>query len=158
VRWFAIRVPPQKEFAAEALLREAGFRIFIPIGHRVRAFRRTKRKVVIGLPKLTGFLFVGFEFDEEPPWLTIMRYAIVQNVFTYEGVPRQFSENEMVRIFGLSQHVVPYSRPRKTKRHWRQRNAADIIAGPFQGRKVRMIELMSGEIEALYEIAGANAA
>lgn len=163
--WYALCVQPSKELVAERLLVDAGFNIFVPIGHRARRMNyRVKRKVVVAGPFLPGYVFAGFETIMDPhglpklerpvPWPNLMRYSMIHGVIGHDGEPWPIPEQDMVKVFSWRQQIIPYVARKQRKR--RRIGAgmgyeSEIVSGPYAGRKVRVIEV-SGRIEALYEL------
>lgn len=59
--WLAFTVEPQKEFAAQALMRQRGIRAFVPIISREKRPRRGVAALAMELtPVLPGYVFVEF--------------------------------------------------------------------------------------------------
>lgn len=154
---YALRVPPQREFAVERILRSDGFDVRVPIKHRLcRQHRNAKRMEARAFPLYVGYVFVTFCAFEQPAWRELFRFDVVKGVIGENGNPTPIPERAMRRILLGSQRVVPYlqasRRLRGTKRHARARHNAEIVSGPYQGREVRITELSGRDVGAIYQI------
>jgi transcription antitermination factor NusG len=150
-RWYALKVAPGREFAAERILRDDGFDVFVPIKHTEGKATVThtrlitghmvtrKRKTVVARPKLNGYVFIGFDrFDI--PWLNVMRFRMIVGVIANNGEPYPFSERDMRRLVLGSSRPVPYINSPHGNKKKRKRPNAQITSGPYQGRSVRVVD------------------
>jgi transcription antitermination factor NusG len=154
---YALRVPPQREFAVERILRDAGFDVRVPVKHRVcRPHRNAKRRELRAFPQFSGYVFVCFCAFEVPAWGDLFRFDVVKGVIGYLGKPVPLPERAVRRILLGSQRVVPYvqatRRLRNTKRPPRAKHNAEIVSGPYQGREVRITELSGRDVGAIYQL------
>jgi transcription antitermination factor NusG len=154
---YALRVPPQREFAVERILRADGFDVRVPIKHRVcRPHRNAKRRELRAVPQFTGYVFVTFCAFEVPAWGDLFRFDVVKDVIGENGRPTPIPERSMRRILLGSQRIVPYvqasRRLRGTKRPPRARHNAEIVSGPYQGNEVRITELSGRDVGAIYQL------
>jgi transcription antitermination factor NusG len=154
---YALRVPPQREFVVERILRADGFDVRVPIKHRVcRPHRNAKRRELRAFPQFTGYVFVTFCAFEAPSWGDLFRFDVVKGVIGENGKPTPIPERAMRRILLGSQRIVPYvqasRRLRGTKRPPRAKHNAEIVSGPYQDRQVRITELNGRDVGAIYEL------
>jgi transcription antitermination factor NusG len=154
---YALRVPPQREFAVERILRDAGFEARVPIKHRLcRPHRKAKRKELRAFAQYSGYVFVMFCAFEAPAWGDLFRFDVVKSVIGENGKPTPIPERAMRRILLGSQRIVPYvqafRRLRGTKRPPRARHNAEIISGPYEGNEVRITELSGRDVGAIYQL------
>lgn len=78
-RWFAICVPPQKEFVFQRLLDGDGFATFVPT-RKVWRFRNHQARVQgkkheVEYPIMPRYVFVGMN-DHTPGWAEVFRYRV----------------------------------------------------------------------------------
>jgi transcription antitermination factor NusG len=154
---YALRVPPQREFVVERILRDDGFNVRVPIKHRIsRTHRNAKRRELRAFPQFTGYVFVTFCAFEVPAWGQLFRSDIVKSVIGQNGKPTPIPERAMRRILLSSQRIVPYVQAsrhlRGTKRPPRARHNAEIVSGPYQGREVRITEFGGRDVGAIYQL------
>lgn len=150
--WFAVRVPAQKEFIAEHILREeGGLNVYLPIEHKWR--RRTRagmdrRRRLVAVPLLTRYLFVGFE-TVPIPWHKIFCFDFVGSVVGSNGTPRPIAEPVMEHVRSLSASPLraePYTLPKlKIGEH------VKIISGPFAENMLRVRRITDRKIKGILE-------
>jgi transcription antitermination factor NusG len=153
---YALRVPSQREFAVERILRESGFDIRIPIKHVVcRRHPHARRKDLRAVPQYRGYVFVTFGISEIPAWGEIFDLKLVRGVVGENGKPVPIPERAFRLVLLGSQRIVPYVQAfrhiRGDKRPRRARHGAEIVNGPYEGREVRMVG-HDGEASAIYEL------
>ncbi len=89
-RWYALCVPPQREFAVERILGQAGFAVFVPTRTEWRfanrSARKKKSKREITYPLMPRYVFVGMN-EGTPGWADIWRFRIVTSVIWDAGKP-----------------------------------------------------------------------
>lgn len=158
---YFIKVEPQREFVAEAILRQEGYEVSVPIIHRAkRAHRKAKIKSVSALPMYPGYVVIMFNEDVEPDWLNVMRFRMIHGVVGHDGIPLKIALPELRRMFLASSRPIRYVNTRG-KKNFGRTYKAEIISGPFQGREVRVIEYtaeesrkrgLPGEVFEMYEL------
>lgn len=154
---YVVRVPPAREFAAERILRDAGFEARVPIKHHLcRPHRGAKRKKLRAFPQYSGYVFVIFCAFEAPDWRGLFRFDLVKSVIGENGVPAPIPERAMRCVLLGSQRVIPYVQAsrhlRGTKRPPRARHNAEIVSGPYEGQAVRITELSGRDVGAIYQL------
>jgi transcription antitermination factor NusG len=152
--WFALLVAPQREFEVESALRDDDHFVFVPLRHvSVREHRRSKRKVIKARAQYPGYVFLGQPPGFELPWLQIMDVSHVQGVLAYQGEPMAIHEPTMTAMIAGDKNSRPraYINAQGKKRRNKGQRTAEIVTGPYQGRTVRLIEIMDGDPE-LYEL------
>lgn len=162
-RWFALKVAPGREFAAERVLRDDGFDVFVPLKHVEGKAKfvtsrhpagprdRQKRVTAFARPLLAGYVFIGFDrFDV--PWLLVHRFRMIIGVIADGNEPYAFPEH-VVRwlVLNTSRPIrVQYFNEKLGRKRKRKRPNAEITGGPYQGQHVRMVKI-EGEVE-LYDL------
>lgn len=173
MRWYLLNAVPQKEFAAESILSDAGYHVVVPLAHRVKfdktagkVHRRAKRqanKIVTHAPQYPGYVFIAFEHEAKPDWEAILRFkqVVIDVIRDENGAPWPVPDQTMLAVLGSS------SRPMQVKKKFGHRPrdygrayASTIVSGPYEGRPVRVIEFSPpmpgqadrrGEVEVLYD-------
>lgn len=162
-RWFALKVAPGREFAAERILRDDGFDVFVPLKHvegkpkyvssrnHTGRLDRQKRLTANARPLLAGYVFIGFDrFDI--PWLDVHRFRMIIGVIADGNEPYAFPEH-VVRwlVLNTSRPVkVQYFNEKLGRKKKRKRPNAEVTSGPYQGQRVRMVKI-NDEVE-LYDL------
>lgn len=150
--WYALSVPRRKEFTVESLLSEEGFAVHVPVIHNARRIHRNaKRMVMTGAAHFPGWVFIGFNDDEIPDWDRVKRFAIVKGlVANGRGDPIAFPPHCMAAIM-RDFHQRPVRYTREVRKKYRSGILADIITGPYQDRKVRIVPIPH-HVPALVEV------
>jgi transcription antitermination factor NusG len=154
VRWYALRVQPQREFAADRILRDDGFEnVFVPVKHILAKPHRGQGRQLLARPVFVGYVFIGFD-PGAIPWGQVCRFEqLVIGVLGWDGEPLAFTDLDMVKhVFPLHQRPIPYLRGHHPTRKKTRSNAARVITGPYEGRAVRTVGLTGREPDALYEL------
>jgi transcription antitermination factor NusG len=149
MNWYALSIAPGREAQAARRLAEDGFTVYCPVAHLVRRKHRlSKLRVVHGVPMLAGYLFVGFNEDEQPAWHALAAIDLVTGVVGAGGEPLAFPARDMAWLAFSSQRPTRYL---NTGRKHRIGFIAPIVSGPYEGRTVRVIEA-EGRVRELYEL------
>lgn len=149
-QWFALKVAPGKEFAAERVLRDDGFDVFVPLKHVPgRGNRRLRLKTVNARPRYPGYVFIGF-CRPDIPWFTVMRFRMIHGVISDNGKPFAFAEADIRGLAITSSRPIRYMNRVDTRRRRRRGDQAKVASGPYQGRDIRCIQVEE-EVE-LYEL------
>lgn len=161
-QWFALRVAPGRELAIEAKLREADHFTFVPIRHPLIKRRRAKRKVLAARAQYPGYVFIGFPPGFAPPWIKICEVEGVMGAVGRDGEPMPILEHTMTAMLAGTKRPINYINGyapkgnRRRRRRTEGQNTAEIVSGPYQGRTVRVIEIVDDDPE-LYELFKAAA-
>ena len=150
--WYALVVPRRKEFTVESILAEQGFAVHVPVIHTPRRIhRKSKRMVLTGAAHFPGWVFIGFNDDEIPDWQRVARFSIVRGLVSNgRGDPIAFPAHCMAAIMrDFHQRPVRYSR--EVRKKYRSGILAEIISGPYQDRKVRIVPIPH-HVPALVEV------
>lgn len=161
--WFPLAVAPGKEQLARLLLEQRGLVSFCPLEVRWRntnrydKARRAKRQ--IAYPWHPGVIFIGMR--EPYPWGTVMSPRPVRHVISMERAqPRAMKATEVGRLIRLKDHgrfMRPdHQRWMETGAEFEAGDAVRVVAGPLEGRQLR-VEQISGQMATVFaEFFGAH--
>lgn len=147
--WFALKVPGQKEFAAEATLKRRGFRTFVPIERKWRrACRYDKRKVMKAYPMLVGYCFIGA--SNGIPWYDLASIRIILGVVSFGGQPARLPSDAIAHLMRISGTPVPYAQnPHKA---FRPGDRVAIVEGPFSGQTTTVNSISAQKARVMLEM------
>lgn len=143
--WYALRVPPQKEFVAREILRRKGLTTFLPVEKRWRKKNKyTKVKELRQFPLAPRYVFTGFP-KAAANWFDVSKIPLIQGVVGINGEPRLLDEAGMIRMLSLYKDAI--DRPKEEK--WMASNhefkvgdIVEVMNGPFEGLKVPVLEIV----------------
>ena len=149
--WFPLAVMPGKERLARLLLEPRGLVSFCPMEVRWRnankydRARRSKRQ--IAYPWHPGVIFIGLR--RPYPWASVMALEPVRYVISAEpDRPREIRTDEIGRLLRLKdsgRFIRPeHQRWMVTGAEFDPGDAVRVVAGPLEGRKLR-VEAISGQ-------------
>lgn len=128
LEWYALCVPPQKEFVAAVIL-DRNVEVFLPVRTLWRKrsrFRRNREE--ISYPLMPRYVLVGFEpprHGEGIPWGLVFRYPFVRAVLGTGGVPVALNGAALRRLMSRCDDGVYRARPE----HRRQQPHREISIG-----------------------------
>lgn len=128
--FYAFRVPPQKERAADEILRKRGFASFYPFEVVTRRLSRHARHQTVerAAPIVHGMIWA--EHDGSPDWWhRIHQIAIIGRPFGIAGRPRPFTTGEMDRMAQLSGRKIELERAKRLSKGAVVRVTSGIYAG-----------------------------
>lgn len=150
--WFALRVPPQKEFVAREILRRKGVATFLPVE---RVWRRrnkyTKIKELRQFPLMPRYVFTGFP-KRVPIWFDVFALPVITGVVGINGEPKVLDELGMERIMKLYENAIDAPKEQKWMPTHREFSAGDpvqIMGGPFDGMTVPVVEIVGAHAKVL---------
>ncbi|MBA2125073.1 hypothetical protein DLM45_02380 [Hyphomicrobium methylovorum] len=144
---------PQKEFAAEMVLRRRGHDVFVPVETKIRRSRsRERKRIAVTYPMMRSYVFVGFE--GEPPWYDLARLAVIQGVVGFDGKPAPISEAAIAKLKSLTGQSIPHGRSVNTHKALRPGDMAEITHGAFFGRIVKVVGLRGRKATIMMELFG----
>lgn len=152
--WYALTVPPQKEFAAQEIMRRRGFTTFCPFESLWRKKSRyTKEKELRHFPVMPRYLFVGF--DHEPSWYEIFRIPLIVSVVGLEGEPARLTNMaRFVSNFRNGLRRPEAEKHMQTHREYKIGDTALIMRGPLVDRLVKVEEITDGHAFFRLEMFG----
>lgn len=148
--WYALTTVPQKEFLAEAILRQRGFDTFLPVHKKWRRpnkFIRERR--LISYPLMRGYIFV-----REPLWVELFRLRIVTGVVGIEGEPMPISDGSMAHFFKAEFMPRPEEKYMKPHKEFKVGDMAEISAGPLAGRILHISDIHGKSARAVLDLLG----
>lgn len=163
LHWFALCVPPQKEFATQAILEKKGLRTFVPVRREYRRRNKyVKRKELMSYPLAPRYVFAGFE-PGKSLWFDLFgleRYygrKIVTGVVGMGDEPRQLNPECIVSLlkrFGGGLNAPAVQRYMLSNKEFRVGDQVEVIAGPFEGLKVPVKEIRGSRARLVMELFG----
>ena len=157
--WYALRVPPQKEFVAREILRRKGLAVFLPVEKRWRKKNKyTKVKELRQFPLAPRYVFTGFP-RMAPSWFNVFSLPLIQGVVGINGVPKRMDEGGMARMLRLYPNAI--DRPKEEK--WMPSNKefavgdnVEVMVGPFEGMTVPVIDIAGSHAKVLIQLFNAD--
>lgn len=154
--WYALTVPPQKEFAAQEIMRRRGFTSFCPFESLWRKKSRyTKEKELRHFPVMPRYLFVGF--DRHPSWYDIFRIPLIVSVVGLEGKPATLANMpRFVSNFRNGLRRPDAEKHMQTHREYAIGDTAIVVEGPLVDRLVKVDDIADGHAFFKLEMFGAE--
>lgn len=152
--WYALTVPPQKEFAAQEIMRRRGFTTFCPFESLWRRKSRfTKEKELRHYPLMPRYLFVGF--DGMPSWYDVFRVPLIVSVVGLEGKPAKLANMyRFISNFRNGLRRPDAERHMQTHREYKIGDTALVVEGPLAERLVKVEEITGGHAFFKLEMFG----
>ena len=155
--WYALKVPPQKEFAAREILRKRGLTTFIPVEKKWRRRNKyTKEKVLIQYPIFPRYVFTGFP-KAAANWFDVFKIHLIQGVVGINGEPRKLDEAGMARM--LFKFEDGLARPKEekwmpTNHEFKVGDVVEVMDGPFEGQKVPVVDIVGSDAKIMISLFG----
>lgn len=145
--WYALTVPPQKEWVAEIILRRVGVPCFVPVEFKTprkrrRFARRTELPQVKRYPMFNRYVFAGF--SGIIPLFDLRELRIIQGVVGFDGRPFAIPQLAIDRLMQLSGTSVPWRSAPNPHKSFRVGDKAHVTDGMFTDHVIRIVGL-SGE-------------
>lgn len=157
--WYALRVPPQKEFVAAEILRRKGLATFLPVERLWRRKNKyVKEKVLRTYALMPRHVFTGFS-KCEVSWFNVFSLPAIQGVVGRNGTPLQLDEEGMARIMRLYENGIKAPDEQKwmqTHKEFKAGDMVEIVGGAFDGFKVPVVEIMKSDARVIIELFGAS--
>lgn len=147
--FYAFRVPPQREAAADEILRKRGFASFYPFEVITRRVNRHARHQIVErkCPIVHGMIWA--EHDGSPDWWTrIHRIAIIGRPFGIGGRARPFTPAEMDRMAQLSGRKIELERAKRLTAGATVR----VTSGIYAGRECLVTEFSEADRRGLAKL------
>ncbi|MBL0374020.1 hypothetical protein JJB09_18525 [Rhizobium sp. KVB221] len=154
--WYALVVPPQKEFAAQEILKRRGVVTFCPFESLWRKKSRyTKEKVLRHFPVMPRYVFAGFAGD--PSWFHVFQTPLILSVVGVQGEPAPIEGmGRLVSLFRNGLRRPDAERHMRTHREYGVGDAAVVVDGPLADRIVRVEEISGGHAFFRMELFGSE--
>lgn len=163
LRWYALVVPPQKEYVAAYIIhRHHGIETFIPTETRWRFQNRyakaRKKKEEYAFPVVPRMLFAGFV--GEPDWYRLFNMPIITGVVGMDGSPRMLSRTEFAKFAGMHANgtlrAPPEQRHMRSREEFRVDDTVSIVDGPFRDHEAKVIEITGHMAKVLLPLFGVD--
>jgi transcription antitermination factor NusG len=146
--WFALTVPPQKEFAAQEILLRRGIASFCPFESLWRQKSRyTREKELRHFPVMPRYVFAGFERDPDHPvsWYHVFQIPLIVSVVGFEGEPKQVANMaDFIARFRNGLKRPDAEARMRTHREYGIGDLVSFVEGPFADLKVRVEDISNG--------------
>lgn len=157
--WYALRVPPQKEFVAREILKRKGVATFLPVE---RVWRRrnkyTKEKELRQFPLMPRYVFTGFP-KRIPIWFDVFALPVITGVVGVNGDPQVLDEIGMARIMKLYENAIDapkFEKHMATHKEFAIDDSVQILGGPFDGLIVPVVSLFGAHAKVLISLFGGD--
>lgn len=152
--WYALTVPPQKEFAAQEIMKRRGFTTFCPFESLWRRKSKyTNEKELRHFPLMPRYLFVGF--DDHPSWFDVFQIPLIVSVVGLEGVPAKLGNMQrFVSNFRNGLRRPDAERHMKTHREYKVGDTVLVVEGPLADRLVKVEDISHGHAFFKMEMFG----
>lgn len=139
--YYAFRVSPQKERAAEEALRKRGFDPFVPVEKRfLRRMGKQRKKVERFYPLLIGYVLVPLSTPLH--MRAIFSLDVIKSVVGFGGVPAPIKDSAITSLRHL--HGSEIQDSRNNRASFSRGETVRITTGPFRDRDV-VVEMIKGE-------------
>lgn len=154
--WYALLVPPQKEFAAQEVLRRFGVASFCPFESAWRQRSRyTREKELRHYPIMPRYVFAGF--SSRPDWYLLFTLPIISSVVGIHGQPARVSGlPDLIRRFRNGLRRPEHERHMRTHREYAAGDMAVIVDSAMAGRVVHVTSIENGHAFFTMEMFGAE--
>lgn len=153
----AVKGSGRRVFVAEKLLRDAGFRVFLPVEKVWRQVNRFKpEKVQVAKPLLTGWVFVGWR-EGENRWQELDALGQVSAVLGSANGPAKIGEALMIRLmrqFGAGYLGPEEHRYMRTGCEFAVGDDVRIMSGPMADFPMRVESIHEESVRGVVDIFG----
>lgn len=155
--WFALLVPPQMEFVAQKILRRYGLRTFVPVRREWRRRNKfVKTKELQEYPIAPRYVFAGFD-RRFPLWFDLFNLPVISGAVGLNGEPLKIPGKAMARLIqrtggGLNAPAV--QKFMRTHHEFTVGQIVEVLDGPFEGRRVPVVEIRGHRALLLLELFG----
>jgi transcription antitermination factor NusG len=153
--WFALVVPPQKEFLAQEMLHDRGLATFVPAERKWRRRNKyAKVKELIAYALAPRYVFVGFK-PGESLWFELFNLHYVSGIVGLHGKPKEIPRDAMISLierYSNGLNAPDVQRYMRTRREFTVGQTVEVTAGPFEGRKVKVQEISRARARVIVEL------
>jgi len=146
LRWFALRVLPQREMMAAKVLRYDGLVAEVKTERRLRRLTKwDKERRYITFNAAPGYCFIAVPGDD--PRVFVRPLHIFRSfVGPEDGPPARLNHGSVMNFLQLEDGDLPgYYRHFKTGREFSIGDTVIIATGPFRDHQVRVEDVQDGE-------------
>lgn len=154
LQWYALRVSPQKEFAAQEILTRKGITTYCPSDRRWRKVSRYVRaKELRDFPLVPGYIFAGFRPGTQL-WFDLFSINIIIGCVGINGEPRRIpgeAMSRMIRIYrnGLTRPDEEHPMP---AHEFSVGQSVRVVNGPFEGMQVPVVSVSGANARVLMDM------
>lgn len=154
--WYALLVPPQKEFAAQDVLKRLGIVSFCPFESLWRHKNKySKEKELRHFPIMPRYVFAGF--SDAPPWYSLFQLPIIASVVGLSGNPATIhGMPDLIRRFRNGLKRPDHEKHMRTHREYAAGDLAVIVDSAMSGRVVHVTSIENGHAFFTLEMFGAQ--
>ncbi|MBB4004466.1 transcription termination/antitermination protein NusG [Aurantimonas endophytica] len=151
LHWYALQVPPQKEFVAQKILRRYGLKTFVPVRTEFR--HSSKKSRHLRLPKqpvrfavAPRYVLAGFE-PGRPLWFNLFALPCISGAVGIDGAPIMLPTKEVVKLIRRTATGVNAPEAQRFMRTHHEFGVGDdvrVVDGPFEGMVVPVVGIAQG--------------
>lgn len=157
LQWFALIVPPQKEFVAQKILRRYGLRTFVPVRREWRRRNKfSKEKELRKFPLTPRYLFAGFD-QGVPLWFNLFNLPVISGVVGIADEPMPIPVAAMCEFItktGGGMNAPEVQKFMRTHREFKVGDLVEIVDSPFDGLKVPVHSIEGNRAKVVLELFG----
>lgn len=158
--WFALIVPPQKEFVTQTILQRHDTPTFVPVERRWRRRNRfTREKELVAYPIAPRYVFAGFASRHALLTGPLHRVWTINGVIGIRGEPMQLPGPQVAQLIerlGNGLNAPAVQRYMRTRHEFTVGDQAEITEGPFAGHTVPIVEITGARAKALVTLFGSE--
>lgn len=147
--WYVLRCDPQEIPRLIGLLPQIGVVGFVPIEHRTRRSRGSRKAVTVAQPIMTGYVVAGFR--GAPNWFVTFQLSSVYGVVARDGRPARVPQESLDRVFSIHQTAtasLPGAKSLKTG------DMVRVTSGGFLGHEAKLLDIHDAECEFVVDLFG----
>ncbi len=158
IRWYILRVEPQREFAAVDIIGRRGALSFVPVEEKFprqsRHRRRAKDKQAEPkkYPIFPGYVFAGF--NGTIPMRELSRLYVVRGVVGLEGKPYEVPQGIVDSLKHLSGTSLPRRSTPNPHKSFDVGETVEITGGPFEGHVLPIVGISGDMAEFFVQFLG----
>lgn len=168
--WYALKVLSQKEFVAQAMLKERGLLTYVPVRkewrHKNRYDKARMKKVLVSYPQAYGYVLVGFTDRQMAPgnipyWLRLFSIPVIRGVvgIELERKPVALDHASLIELskrFPNGMQRPDHEAFMRTHREFKPGDTVTNPNGPFDGHMLKVISIKGMKTKAIAQLFGAE--
>lgn len=157
IRWYILRVEPQKEMAAVEIIKKRGAVAFIPVEEKFPRLKRgsrarDKKAEPKQYPIFPGYVFAGF--NGIVPLYQLARLYVVKGVVGFEGKPCEVPQSIIERLKAQSGKSLPRRSTPNPHKSFDVGETVEITSGMFEGWSLPIVGISGKMAEFLVQFMG----
>ena len=157
LHWYALQVPPQKEFVAQVILERYGLPTYVPTRHEWRRRSKfSKEKELRSYAVAPRYVFAGFR-PGLPLWFDLFNLPVISAVVGISGTPVQIPAPAMralLRSTGSGLNSPAAHRFMHTHHEFAEGDLVEVIDGPFAGQTVPVKSIAGNKAKVALALFG----